>query len=131
MRTIKNIFALVIGLVLSVNLSNSQEKAPTMFVVHTDHVKFNKMMQYEEVAKEMTALFEKHQIEDSYYTTISVEDGRYVYVSPISSMGDLDKNPMEGLYNKVGKEKFDIMLDKMDECYDQHHDNVVHSVSNL
>ena len=57
-------------------------------------------MQYEEVVKEMAALFEKHQIEDAYYTTISVEDGRYVYVSPISSMGDLDKNPMEGLYNK-------------------------------
>lgn len=109
----------------------AQDKAPTMFVVHTDHVKFDKMQQYEAVAKEMRDLMEKHQIKDGYYTTLSIEDGRYVYVSPISSMADLDKNPMGDLYEKVGEEKFAAMFSKMDDCYDNHHDNIVHRIDDL
>lgn len=131
MKTFKFRCLPFLTILLFMSFTFAQDKAPSMFVVHTDHVKFDKMQEYEAVAKEMAELMEKHQIKDGYYTTISVEDGRYVYVSPITSMADLDKNPMGDLYEKVGEEKFQAMFSKMDECYDKHHDNIVYRLEDL
>ncbi|WP_191860923.1 hypothetical protein [Hanstruepera ponticola] len=105
---------------------SAQDSQPTMFTVHTDNVKFDKMMQYEEAAKELKSNFEKHNIKNVSWTALSIEDGRYVYVTPIKNMSELDKNMMEDLYKKMGEDKADALFEKMNECYDSHHDNVVH-----
>lgn len=104
----------------------AQDNQPTMFTVHTDNVKFNKIMQYEEAAKELKSNFEKHNINDVSWTALSIEDGRYVYVSAIENMAELDKNIMAGLYEKMGEKAADAMFEKMDECYDSHSNSIVH-----
>ncbi|WP_223035065.1 hypothetical protein [Hanstruepera marina] len=110
---------------------SAQDNQPTMFTVHTDNVKFDKIMQYEEVAKELKSNFEKHDIKDSNWTALSSEDGRFFYVTPIKNMGDLDKNMMGGLYEKMGEEKADAMFDKMNECYDSHSNYIIHYLPSM
>lgn len=123
---------LLLSLVLFVcNISSAQDAQPTMFTVHTDNVKFGMMAQYEEAAKELKAHCDKHNVEGANWTAISVEDGRYVYVTPIKSMADLDKNPMGNLGDKMGKEELGKLFDKMDDCYDSHSDSVVHYIPSL
>ncbi|MDB4752643.1 hypothetical protein OAF78_02660 [Winogradskyella sp.] len=89
------------------------------------------MTHYEELVKELKAHCDKHSVEGANWTVISVEDGRYVYVTPVKSMVDLDKNPKENFAEKMGEEELAKLLDKMDECYDSHSDTVLHYMSNL
>jgi hypothetical protein len=85
------------------------------------------MMQYEEVAKEMKDNCVKHNIQGSSWTAISIEDGRYVYVTPIKNMAELDDNSFfSNLSEKMGKEATTAMFDKMNECYDSHSNAVVY-----
>ena len=118
-------------LLFAFNISNAQDYQPTMFAVHTDNVKFGMMAQYEEAAKELKAHCDKHNLEGANWTAISVEDGRYVYVTPIKNMADLDKNPMGNLGEKMGKDELGKLFDKMDDCYDSHSDAVVHYRADL
>jgi hypothetical protein len=122
---------LALLLLLLTNLTFAQDKQPTMFTVHTDYVKFDKMMQYEEAAKEMKDNCVKHNVQGANWTAISIEDGRYVYVTPIENMADLDKNAMGDLFDKMDKDAANAMFDKMNECYDSHGNSIVHLNTSL
>ena len=130
MKNFKKALVLVFSMLLAFQFLNAQNEQPTMYVVHTDHVKFNKIPQYEEVSKQMHDELVKHNSKATY-TTISVEDGRYVYVSPIENMADLDKNPMMETIEKMGKENANRMFAKMNECYDTHYDYILHHMPEL
>jgi hypothetical protein len=123
---------LILSIVLfTFNYASAQDEQPTMFVVHTDNVKFEMIPKYEELALKLKNNCEENEIKDMTWTAISVEDGRYVYVSPIKNMADLDTNPMEKLTEKIGKEEMGKMFDEMDECYDSHSDAIVHYLPEL
>ena len=131
MKSVKQFLTLLITVLFTFQFTNAQDSPPSMFVVHTDHVNYDKFMDYEKEAKAMKDNLVKHDIQDMTYTAVSVEDGRYVYVSPIKSMADLDKNPMSTLMEKMGKEEGGKMLDRMDQCYDKHHNAVIHHIPEL
>lgn len=131
MKIFKKGMLALLTVVLAFNSAIAQDAQPTMFAVHTDNVKFNKMAQYEALAKQLKDNCEKYNIKDVNWTAISVEDGRYVYVTPIKSMADLDKNPMGDLADKMGEEEMGEMFEKMNECYDSHSDEVVHFMPKL
>ncbi|WP_452222812.1 hypothetical protein [Lacinutrix chionoecetis] len=120
----KSSLAVLITMLFAVNLSFSQEEGD-MFVVHTDHVKFEKIPDYEIVAKELKDNFTKYNLNDTYWTTISTTDGRYVYVSPIKNMAELDKDIMKGLSEKMGEAAVGKLFSTMDACYDSHGDEVI------
>jgi hypothetical protein len=130
MKSVKQIFKLLILVLLVSNFAYGQEES-TMYVVHTDHVNFNKMAQYEQVAKDLKENCVKHGIKDMDWLTVSTEDGRYMYVSPIKNMAELDTNVMAELREKMGKEEASAMLSKMDECYDSHGNEIVHYIPEL
>ncbi|WP_298901553.1 hypothetical protein [uncultured Psychroserpens sp.] len=125
MKTLKRGLIILISVVFAANISYAQD-APTMFVVHTDNVKFEKIPQYEQAAKSLKDNCVKHDIKGVNWTTISVEDGRYVYVSPIENMADLDKNPMAPLFEKMGEEAAGKLFNDMDQCYDSHNNSIIH-----
>lgn len=104
---------------------SAQDTPPTMYHVHMDNVKFSKMQQYEEAAKEMNNALVEHNIQGTW-NAFSLSDGRYVFSTPIEKMADLDKNPMGELFEKMGEEKASAMFEKMNECYDTHSDYIVH-----
>lgn len=129
MKTIKS--ALACMLMLCVTFMFAQDNEPTMFVVHVDNVNYNKMAQYEQLAKELKENCEKHNVQGLNWTTVSTEDARYYYVSPIKNMAELDENPMSELFEKMGEEKAGAMFEKMDECYDSHSNSVIHYLPKL
>lgn len=130
MKILKKGILILVVIVFAINISHSQD-APTMFVVHTDNVKFEKIPEYEQASKSLKENCEKHAIADLTYTAISVEDGRYVYVSPIENMAELDKNPMGALFEKMGKEAAGKLFSDMDQCYDSHGNAVIHHLPKL
>lgn len=131
MKLLKQIFKLFILVLITSSFAFAQDEQPPMYVVHTDYVNFDKMSQYEQVAKELKDNCVKHNIQDVDWLAVSTEDARYMYVSEIKSMAELDKNPMASLYEKMGKEASGAMLDKMDECYDKHGNEIVHYIPEL
>ncbi len=130
MQLLNQALKLFVRVALIGNIAFAQEEQPTMFVVHTDYVNFDKMAQYEDLAKQLKDKCTEHAI-DMDWLTVTSEDGRYMYVSAIENMAELDKNPMEPLYEKMGKEAAGELFGKMDECYDKHGNEIVHFVPEL
>ncbi|OUR91781.1 hypothetical protein A9Q87_08210 [Flavobacteriales bacterium 34_180_T64] len=130
----RGLLILVLAL-FTCNISFAQEEkkedAPIMFSVHTDNVKFAMMPQYEKLAKQLKENCEKHNVQGVDWTAISIEDGRYVFVSQIENMAELDKNIFAELFEKMGKEAAGAMFDKMDECYDSHSNSITHYIPAL
>ena len=131
MKILKKGVLSLLTIALAINFSNAQEEQPTMFAVHTDNVKFNMMAKYEQMAKLLKDSCEEHNVKGASWTAISVEDGRYVYVTPIKSMADLDKNPMGDLAEKMDAKKIGEMFNEMDDCYNSHSDAIVHYMADL
>ena len=131
MRKFKTGLLWLIAVVFTFNFANSQDDQPTMFVVHTDNVKFEMMPKYEELSLKFKTLCEENNLKDMSWTTISVEDGRYVHVTLIKNMAELYENPMAEMAKKVGEEKMTEMFDEMDDCYDSHGNEIVHYMANL
>ncbi len=131
MKIFKTRFLILMTVLFAFNLGSAQDEQPTMFSVHTDNVKFDMMQKYEQLAKQLKENCEKYDIKDINWTAITVEDGRYVYVTPIKNMADLDKNSMGDLAKKMGEENMGKMFDEMNECYDSHSDAIVHLSTEL
>ncbi|WP_296313990.1 hypothetical protein [Winogradskyella sp. UBA3174] len=88
-------------MIFAFNLANAEDKPLTIFALHMDNVKFHTMPKYEELAKQLKESCDTYNIQDVNWTAISIEDGRYVYVTPIKNMAELDKNPMGSLTDKT------------------------------
>ncbi|NNF02743.1 MAG: hypothetical protein HKN22_08660 [Bacteroidia bacterium] len=95
-------------------------KTKMMYSVHEDQVKPSMYMEYEKICKELVSLMKEHNIEDGGWLTTSTDDYRYWYLSPKSSMADLDKNVFKTLTEKIGKDKMNDLWARMDKCYDKH-----------
>lgn len=123
MRSIKTRLLLGAMLMLFIGITYGQDKSNyQMYAVHEDVVKPSMLMEYEAVAKEFSDTMKKYigEIEDLSYLCTSTDNLRYMYVWPIENMADFDKNPMAQVREKVGAEKFDDMMARMDKCYSSH-----------
>lgn len=118
MKTLKSILLLFIICTFSVQLS-----AQKRYLVHEDKVKPSKMMDYEKTAKAFHEACLKHQ-PDGSWLTVSMDDFRYLYVTPIEKFADLDKSPMADMAKDMGDE-FGKMFDDFDKCYDSHGDYII------
>ena len=121
---------LILLTLLFVSTIVAQDNQSTTFVLHQDNVNFAMMPQYEAAAKELVDYCKKHNV-NTEWTTISIEDGRYVHVSAIKNMAELDNNPFANLYEKEGKEAMDKLFAKYDECYDSHSNSITHLIPEL
>ncbi|WP_033958651.1 hypothetical protein [Psychroserpens jangbogonensis] len=131
MKSVKQFLKLLVVVTLFCNFAYAQDEEPTMYNVHTDFVNFDKLAQYEQVAKELKDNCIKHGVKNMSWLTVSTEDGRYMYVSQVDNMAELDTNVMAELREKMGKEAVGAMLNKMDECYDAHGNEIVHYLPGL
>lgn len=118
MKQIKSILLLLIICAFSVQLS-----AQKMYLVHEDKVKPSKMMDYEKAAKAFQAASLKHQ-PDGSWLAVSMDDFRYLYVTPIENFAELDKNPMEDMAKAMGDD-FGNIINDMGKCYDSHGDYII------
>ncbi|MBC3759089.1 hypothetical protein H7U19_11770 [Hyunsoonleella sp. SJ7] len=120
MKTIKKTIVLAFLFCLTLNASQAYQK---MYRVHQDNVLPSKMMDYEKIAKEFNAACVEHNFPGKWLAT-TMDDFRYLYVSPIENFADLDQRPFADMAKAMGKD-FGAMFDKFDQCYNSHYDYVI------
>ena len=131
MRNFKTSILVLVMLLFAFNTAIAQDEQPKMFALHTDNVNFDMLKKYEDLSKEFKTYCEKYNIQGIDYATYTIEDGRYIYVSSIEKMADLDKSTLGDLDDNVGKEAFKKLIDEMNTCYDSHSDSVIYYSQNL
>lgn len=126
MKTTKINFLIVLLLILPLGLLQGQEESSTQaFWVHEDQVKPSMVQDYEKMAKDLVTNCKEHNIQGLNWITTVTSDFRYLYVTPIKSMTDINYDGYGPLKEKMGDESFNKLFDAMDECYDTHGDYVL------
>lgn len=126
MRTLKTRLLLaLITLTLCCGIY-AQEKTTQAFWVHEDRVKPAMVSEYETICKELTGNMKKHNIQEMNVLVTSTNDNRYMWVSPISGMADIDKPIFKTLSEKMGADNMAKLFDNMNKSYDVEHDYIIH-----
>ncbi len=125
MRTLKINFLATLLLVFSIGIIKAQD-APKMYWVHEDVVKPSMIAEYEAVCKDLTSNLKKHNIQELNVIVTNTSDHRYLWVSPIASMADINFSAWETLSEKMGGTAMDDLFDRMNKSYDTEHDYVIH-----
>jgi hypothetical protein len=95
------------------------------FWVHEDVVKPGMVAEYEAVCKELIGHLKTHKIQGASWITTNTSDNKYLYVSPITGMADLDKPVFAELAQKMGQKEMSALFARMDKCYDVEHDYII------
>ncbi len=126
MKNHKIYFAFMLAFVLSFGKNIAQEASSYQaYVVHEDRVYPSMTAEYEKAAKNLKAALETHQIEGADYMAVSQDNFKYLYVTPIENMAELDRNVFKPLAEKIGKEALGKIFAGFDGCYDDHGDYIV------
>ena len=126
MKQLKTTFLFALAFVLFTNFAISQDNDSQAYSVHEDQVKPSMTAEYEKANKELIAKLKEHNIQDINWITSTTQDGKYLYVSPIENMADLDKRPFAALAEKMGSEEMGELFNSMNNCYDNHGTYVIH-----
>ncbi len=103
----------------------AQDKKTQRFIIHEDHVLPGEVMKYEKANKEFVKALQEHAGAEAAYMAMSVDDMRYIYISPIDNYAALDGNPWAKLEEGVGKDGMKKLFASMNGTYDTHRDYVV------
>lgn len=115
----------ILGIIFAAPLALVAQEAPQMYWVHEDHVKPSMVQEYEKAAKALVENCQKHNIQDMSWITTSTNDFRYLYVTPINSMSDINYDGFKTLQEAMGEEEFGNMFSSMDKCYTSHGDYIL------
>lgn len=96
-----------------------------LYLVHEDHVKPG--MKDKHAAADMAILdaAKKYNMTGMNWLTFQGDDNRVMYLSPINSFADLDKNPFEDLKKKMGDEEYEKLFEPFSETYTEHGDYIL------
>ncbi|NNE76965.1 MAG: hypothetical protein HKN31_07815 [Pricia sp.] len=126
MRTLK-INLLITLLLLPFAFLQAQDTSKSqMYWVHEDVVKPAMVSEYETICKDLTSNLKKHNIQEMNAIVANISDNRYLWVSPIASMSDINYTAFNTLSEKMGADKMNALFDKMDKCYDIEQNYIIH-----
>ncbi len=127
MKNIKSLLFTGLAFLLTHGLIHSQDdNAPQAYWVHEDVVKPAKVQDYEKICKELLSNMKQHKISTFSSIVTNTDDNRFLWVSPLENMADLDKPVFADLSEKMGKEAMSNLFNRMDECYDTEQDYVLY-----
>lgn len=131
MKQFKTISVLLL-FIISPIITLSQEKSYQAFWIHEDKVKPSKVDEYEAIGKDLVAACEEHNVQETQWLTLKLNDDSYIFVTPIENFAELDKNAFKTLNEKMGDDKVAALFDRFNTTYDEHGDYIVylnHSLS--
>jgi len=108
-----------------------EEQGMQMFLVHEDRTKPAMAKKHETVDKELIIAMKRNEIDDISWITLVTEDFRYLYISPLEKMADLDKDPFTSLNQKIGQKETNKIFDKYQDTYDEHGEYILILDKNL
>ncbi len=126
MRTIKATLITVLMLLAVAGLQAQMSDNIQSYWIHEDVVKPSMAIEYETVVKELLSNMKKYNASDASFVVTNTDDYRYLYVSPIENMAQLDKPVFAKLAENMGAEAMTALFNRMDKCYDVEHDYVIH-----
>lgn len=124
-------FFLFLLLISFMGIQAQEEQDMQMFLVHEDRTKPAMAQKHEAIDKELIVAMKKNEIQDVSWITLVTEDFRYLYISPIEKMADLDEDLFAGLSQKMGQRETDKIFDKYKGTYDEHGDYIIILDKNL
>ena len=116
------LFLLLISLM---GLQAQEEQDMQMYLVHEDRTKPAMAKKHETIDKELIGAMRQNEIRDVSWITLVTEDFRYLYISPLEKMADLDNDLFAGLSQKIGQRETDKIFDKYQGTYDEHGDYII------
>lgn len=125
MKTFKNTILLLAFLVSPWMTNAQEEKKHQAYWIHEDRVKPSMMDTYEQISKDLVAACKEHGVQETSWMALRTNDNTYIYVSPINSMADLDKNGFATLSEKMGEDKVSALFNRYNETYDEHGDYII------
>lgn len=121
---IKLLIAICVLMLSTIAFAQNNDKFQA-YVVHEDQVKPSKVMEYEKAAKALVDKMKEHKITSTSWLTSTTDDFRYLYVTPLKNMAELDNNAFAPLVEKMGQEAFRDLMSAFNPCYDRHGDYVI------
>ncbi|WP_273567346.1 hypothetical protein [Maribacter halichondriae] len=126
MKTLKTTLLMAFAFLLIPSLTYAQDSKTQSFWVHEDVVKPSMVTAYEKVCKDLTSNLKKHSIQGIGMIVTNTVDHRYLWVSPIASMADINYDAFNTLSEKMGSGAMSALFDEMDKSYNIEHDYVIH-----
>jgi hypothetical protein len=114
MKTLKLTLILACMLMLSPSITRAQKS----YLVHQDNVKPSMVSEYEKIAKEFNDACKEYNPQTSWITSTTA-DFKYLYITPIENMADIDKFPFRDMAEKMG-DAWKNMFERFNKCYDSH-----------
>ena len=96
-----------------------------MYAIHQDNVKPAMQAEYVKINKELVEACKKHNLQGTEWYASRIDDGTYIYVSPIKNMAELDVDIFAPMVEKMGKENITALFERFNKCYDSHGDYIV------
>ena len=125
MRTLKTPLLLAVMLLLF-NTAHAQEKKNQAYYIHEDQVKPSMLQEYEAVSKDFMEACKEHDLQDVAWNIAATSTNKYLTISPIENMAELDNNVFAPLMEKMGEEAFRDIFKRFNKCYDVHRDYIVY-----
>ena len=108
-------------------LSQSQDKNSIQaFLIHEDRVKPSMIEQYEQVSKDLVAACKEHNVQETQWLTLALNDNSYIYITPLKNFAEIDNNAFATLNDKMGDDKVSELFGKFNPMYDEHGDYVIY-----
>jgi len=112
-------------LFLGNSLAQNTEKFQA-YHVHEDQVKPSMIVPYEKAATALVDKMKAYNIQSTRWLASRTDDFKYLYLTPIKNMADLDKRPFSSIREKMGADDFGTLMSGFGPCYDQHGDYVIY-----
>ena len=126
MKTKKITESFIVFLLISfMGLQAQEEQEMQMFLVHEDRTKPSMAKKHETIDKELIGAMKENEIGDLSWITLVTEDFRYMYISPLENMAELDKDLFTSLSQKIGPRETKKIFDKYKDTYEVHGDYIL------
>ena len=94
--------------------------------IHEDRVKPEMKEEYEQIAKDLVAACTEHNVQETQWLTMSLNDNSYLYITPMQNFAEMDIDAFATLSEKMGKDKMSALFERFNTTYDEHGDYVVY-----
>ena len=118
---------LTLAMTLLPLISFSQDaKDYQAYWIHEDRVKPGMTDEYEQIAKDLVAACKEHNVQETQWLTMSLNDNSYLYITPMQNFAEMDIDVFATLSEKMGADNMSALFERFNTTYDEHGDYVVY-----
>ena len=86
--------------------------------IHEDRVKPAMTDEYEQISKDLIAACKEHNVQETQWLTMALNDNTYLYITPMEKFAEMDIDVFASLSEKMGADKMKALFDRFNLTYD-------------